>query len=442
VVQSGGGVITDLPLYQQFSRIGGNITPVQVSNILLQADAGDPRRLVDLSNECRQRDGHLHGVLRTRIRALDGLELQITPWKDRGREEPLKRDVKIADFVQDALDGATGDGRDYESFDELISRLNSAIYYGYSVCETDWRLEGNTLLPKGFKYIDPRRFIFGQSDGRLQFSDAWGAMSGIDLQEQFPGSFLQHQPMINGDVAAREGLNKLMVWFALFRNWSISDWLQLAEMTWKPYRIGKYPRETAGQNLTSTGVAAIRDDWELLLMTASGQSSGSTGKGPHQQLCEFSGAEISKAALGQTLTTEAGDRGARSLGEVHDRVRKDIRDSDARAVAATIRRDLVAWIVLVNYGPIANVPGVGFATDDTEDISTFAEGMKTLREAGHVVQQSWIRDKIGQPEPTEGEPVLGDPLWEVEVDTSDLEDDPSTPTDPDTEPEEELEEAA
>jgi len=43
-------------------------------------------------------------------------------------------------------------------------------------------------------------------------------------------------------------------------------------------------------------------------------------KGVHKLLADFMGAEMAKAVLGQTLTVEAGQRGARSLGEVHDRV--------------------------------------------------------------------------------------------------------------------------
>ncbi|WP_411670439.1 DUF935 family protein [Escherichia coli] len=45
--------------------------------------------------------------------------------------------------------------------------------------------------------------------------------------------------------------------------------------------------------------------------------------------------------LGGTLTTEAGDKGAALTGEVHNEVRREIRDSDLRQLAATLNRDLV-----------------------------------------------------------------------------------------------------
>jgi hypothetical protein len=59
---------------------------------------------------------------------------------------------------------------------------------------------------------------------------------------------------------------------------------------------------------------------------------------------------MSKAVLGQTLTVDAGERGARSLGEVHLQVREDIVRQDAQALMSLVNGQLIPWIVELNIG--------------------------------------------------------------------------------------------
>ena len=60
-------------LYYQHTRIGGSLTPEDVSNILRTADTGYMWRLADLANESRQKDCHLQSILGTREMAIAGM---------------------------------------------------------------------------------------------------------------------------------------------------------------------------------------------------------------------------------------------------------------------------------------------------------------------------------------------------------------------------------
>ncbi|GAG01425.1 unnamed protein product, partial [marine sediment metagenome] len=264
------------------------------------------------------------------------------------------------------------------------------------------------LLPEGFNLIDQRRFQFRANDGRLVFSDGQVSYGGgVDLMADFPGQYMQHRPRINGDIPSREGLSHLLVWVALFRNWSEADWLKLGEMTWKPWRIGKYAKGVGSkakadlmftlERLTNNGIATHGPEVEIDLVWPGQEGKGAAGS-THKELCDWLGAEMSKAILGQTLTTEQGERGARSLGEVHDRVRKDIRDQDAKAVAATIRRDLIRPLVLLNYGDVP-IPKVAFQTEDAVDLLEFMKAVKTGKDAGMDIPVWWVHDVSGIPEP-------------------------------------------
>ncbi len=57
-------------------------------------------------------------------------------------------------------------------------------------------------------------------------------------------------------------------------------------------------------------------------------------------LAEYLDKQMSKAIIGQTMTTDEGS--SRSQSETHNEVRADIRKADARQIATTINRDLIS----------------------------------------------------------------------------------------------------
>jgi hypothetical protein len=64
----------------------------------------------------------------------------------------------------------------------------------------------------------------------------------------------------------------------------------------------------------------------------------------YDRLIERCNQELSKLINGQTLTTEPGDRGARSLGEIHDRVFDDITRADLAWVEQRLNQDVLPLV--------------------------------------------------------------------------------------------------
>lgn len=407
-----GEVVPHLPLSLQLLRLGGAITPQQVSEIYRLADVGYMWQLQDLSNESRQKDGHLQSILGTRENALKGLRWQLVC-----DEKARKKDRRAAEWCEKAI-------RASKNFPDLVAHLNGAVFHGYGVAETLYHVVDGRLAPKAFKPIPPRRFVFEQSEGRLQQWDAYGGSlapyPGVDLMARYPGKFLTHQPRVNGDVPVREGLNRVLNWAALFRNWDIRDWLSLGELAWKPWRMGTYKKgadKTSIDNLRSilrqmsaSGVATKPEDAQIEIHWPKGNTVGGT----HKELAEFLGGEMSKAVLGQTLTTEAGSRGARSLGEVHDKVRRDILEGDALDVAACITRDLVAPLIAMNFGDTVDVPQFVFVTVDGVNLKDYSAAILNFQKAGLRIKASDVRDVAGFSEPDDDDELLG-----IEVDFED-----------------------
>ena len=100
----GGRVLADQALWFQFQRIGGAMTPARVSQILRQRDSGDMTAYVDLLNESRQKDGHLHGILSQAEESIAELD-----WTLKLPEKARARDKRAMRWVENALRQCTGD---------------------------------------------------------------------------------------------------------------------------------------------------------------------------------------------------------------------------------------------------------------------------------------------------------------------------------------------
>ena len=432
-----GSALPDLSVWDQFQRIGGSLTPSQVSNIIRNADTGDCRSLIDLGNEMRQKDGHLHSVLSTREMALLGLKWELV---FPGQDPKSKKGRRQRRFVEAALRGCHG-------FRRMIAHQTSAIFYGFAVSEILWLVVGGKMLPAKIICHAPRRFCFRREDGELCWRDS-GMGDPVDFRAANPEKFIVSQPRVNGDVPCREGLLRVLMWPALFRNWTLSDWLKLAELAWKPWRIGRFDKATASTEdiaalkaivagMSSSGAAVHPKSVEIEMMLPTG-TAGSSGKSDHAGLYSVMGGEMSKAVIGQTLTTEQGSVGSRALGTVHNDVRKDILESDAEWLAEVLTEQFITPLVRKNFGPTAPVPQLRFITTEAADVGTYAKAIVELSKVLRMPAQ-WVRDQLGIPEPKPDDELVQD--W-INVDLSGLDKpDPEPANDGGGEPQED-EEAA
>lgn len=431
-----GLTIEDLPLYAQYQRIGGAVTPEQVTDAIRSADIGSMWPLVTLANDARRKDGHLQSILGTREMALPSLSWEVVTKGTR------RKDRKAAEWTAEALADAWG-GRENDSdlvgLRALVAHLQGGVFHGYALAETVYEKSGGLLWPKGWNPVGAYRVQFDPVTGRPHWYDPTGTQSypGVDIRRGFaPGKVLFYQPRVTGDDPNREGLSRVLLWAALFRNWSIRDWVALGELAWKPWRIGTYEPDADDKaianlklilrQMSSSGVAMLPAKTNLKVEWPAGNKQDST----HAALAEFLAGEMSKATLGQTLTTEAGSKGARALGQVHDLVRRDILEFDAACVAECLRRDLIGPLVRRNFGPDVAIPEFRFITEEPANLVDFATGITTLARGGLRIPASWVRERTGIPEPKGDEECMGSGLAPGEVDVP-IDPDTGLPTEPD-----------
>lgn len=421
-------VIPDLSMWAHASRIGGGITPQMIASIIRSADAGDHRQLIDLANECRQRDSHLQAVLGTHEESIAGLSWQVVAPMRPGSEKPRTMDKRAAAWCEEQL-------RNNPGVQNLIAQLTGGYFYSYSVAEIVWRKEGGKLVPDHFVSVAPRRFRFRREDSRLVWQD--DGITEVDYREKYPNKFITTQPRVTGDIPSREGLARVLIYMSTMRNWVIFDWLRTGEMSWKPWRIGKFKKDVSTakdrtdleeimRRMTTDFTAVVPDSCEIDITWPGGTGSQ---RSSHGELANVLAQEMSKAVLGQTETTQASSSSGYAQAKVHDAVRRDLRETRARQIAADITRDLIGPMIRLNFGVGVEVPRFEFVTQDPIDLKEFADSLKTMRDAGARIPEKWALDQAGIPEPKEGERVLGD-----SVEGEEDEEEPGKPDDEETKP--------
>ncbi len=396
-------IVRERPLYEQFTRIGGEIGPRDVSWIIREADAGRPARLVDLFNEGRQKDGHLQSTCSTREGAVGLCELRfLIP-------DALGKSTEETDLCRRVME-------DFQNWPTLIEHLTGSFITGHSTAVLDWKkTDDGLLLPFRARPIPQRNFFFREEDGKLMYSNDDADFVGTDLLAKHPGRVIQVQRRINGDVPVREGLIRCLVWAALFRNWALKDWLALGEIGWKPWRIGKYAKGSDQEDINglisllerigSSGVGVIPDNMEVNVEWPKFNRASSSGD--HGDFFTTVGREVSKVVLGTTSSIEESKQGDRAATVTRDQLRVDIRKRDAVILSSFLREHIFNYVVSINLGQDRIVPVPWFQADDSKDMVTFSTAVKNMSDAGVRISQKWVRQEFGAKEPEDGEEVIG-----------------------------------
>lgn len=375
------------------------LTPERLAAILQRAEDGDVTAQSELLSQMEQRDGHLASVLRTRKRAVAGL-----PWTVEAASDK-RRDRQIAEYCTSVLKNIPRLRR------ALVLALD-AIAKGYSFTEIDWRQAPGRVWVAGLVFRPPHWFNPDQVRPDVWTLRTPDAPTGTPLED---GRWIRHEVQDTaGSTSAGAALGRVLAWPYLFRNYAIKDWIIFAERCGAPIRTAKYRPGTSEADLVVLYKALQQLGVDAAAMIPEGTSidftqapNSASSADIYAQLVEWGAREMSKAVLGQTLTTEEGKSGSRALGQVHDQVRQDLLESDAAELSETISQDLIRPLVDFQFGPQATYPRFCLDARPPADLSGRAELYKTLEPLGVRFPVQHIHETFGIPEPKGGEPTYG-----------------------------------
>ncbi len=350
------------------------------------------------------RDPHAGSVLQTRYLAVVGKDWEIFPAKSarkRGRPAATPEEERIADFVRETLEAC--------NFDQARQELLQAILYGFYCCEIIWELAGGEVRIAKLMGKHPRRFVFTKErDLRL-----------LTPQSMIEGEEVPDRKFIvftygDSDNPYGKGLGQKLWWPVWFKKHGIKFWMVFLEKFGMPTAVGKYPPGTdpklqqalldaidAIQN--ETGIK-IPDDMAIDLLEATRR-----GDVTYEKLCDYMDRQLSKAVLGQTLTTEVGERGSYAASKTHEGVRQDILEADADLLDECLNETLIQWIVDYNFAGVEHYPRIKTHAEPKPDLKERSEIDERLVKAGVPIGKRYFYETYGIPEPAEGEEVVQPP---------------------------------
>ncbi|WP_171182161.1 DUF935 family protein [Ruegeria sp. HKCCD8929] len=311
-----------------------------LDDTLIERGGGEGLKIYDAI----ERDTHAWSVLQKRKHKLIGREWIIEP----GGEG--KDDVAAADFIRDVLSNLP--------FDQICMDLLDATNKGFAIAENVYTRDGRHIRPEYVTALEQRRFVFDKKwQPRLL---TWSSPA---LGEKLPQrKFFVHRFGVKGNNPYGLGMGTRLFWPVLFKRNGVGYWMHFLERFSAPIPVGKYVEGRGSQhqrelmnvlqmmNRSSAITVPIGTELDSFEAKRSGTVDYSVwGK--------FWNTEMSKAVLGETLTTEMGDNGARAASETHADILDALVDSDSDLLSGTLNGTFVRWLCAFNY-PNAALPKI------------------------------------------------------------------------------------
>lgn len=264
---------------------------------------------------------------------------------------------------------------------KIINDILDATLYGFQPLEIMWKKDkSGYIMPERVVAKPPEWFCF-DDDNNLKFRTKENYFGEIVPEKKF--LLAQNNPSYNNPYGERT-LSRVF-WNVTFKKGGLKFWVVFTEKYGMPHLIGKHPRGATKEetntladmleDMVQDAIAVIPDDSSVEIQEANKSSSAEI----YEKLIDKMNTEISKAILGQTLTTEIGSTGSYAAANTHMQVRQDIIDSDKKLVESTINQ-LITWIYELNY-PSADIPV--FELYEPEDVDlTLAQRDKILFDTG------------------------------------------------------------
>lgn len=389
-------------LRQQFSShpIRG-LTPSKLAAILIEAEQGDITAQAELFEDIEERDAHIAAELGKRRRAVSSL-----PWNLFAPPSATAQEEKATDLLTELVN-------EIPQLDTLLYDLTDAIGKGFACVEMVWgKPDGKHWLPTKIELRPQTWFQLHHAtfEQEIRLKDR----NHKDGQQLRPMMWVTHKHKAKSGTLERSALFRVLVWPHMFKNYAIGDWAEWLEIYGVPLRMGTYHSTATDKEkrqlmraVTNIGHNAAGIKSEGMGIDFYDAATGDPKAFEH--MVYWAEKAQSKAILGGTLTSQADNAGStHALAKVHDDVRIDIRDSDARQLAQTLTEQLIRPIAILNglTSDASRAPRWRFDVSETEDITVFAEALPSLVSLGMKIPRSWAHEKLGIPQPDEDTDLL------------------------------------
>lgn len=347
-----------------------------VHSAISSAEKGDTRNYFALARDAVTADTDLAGLISTRLLAVLGDEPAILP------ADPKKPEDKLAaDVIRDAI------GRlDNFKMSVCLPLLRGHIW-PIGIIERTYKpaaVPGLTFDWGVIRHVPVE--LARWTNGYLELERV-DPVTRLPTGEWFrPGAaYIAHTGNLLPTPPTWGGPIRGLIWWFFLKTMTRDWWVRFLERFGTPFPVGKFPKddtrsqavlERAFKLATRIGGMAVSTNTQIELVQAQTGSADA-----HQKFYELCTAQMSRAILGQELSSTAKSTGLGSgLSDLQGQVRSDIRQFDAAMLAETLRTHLFRPFLRLNGIP-GEAPKIAFG-QESEEVSDTADVLAKLKQAG------------------------------------------------------------
>lgn len=372
----------------------------------------------ELFNEMDEKDGHLYSLLQTRLNGLLGLPREVHPAAD------TDADRAIAQFVAGAIERLP-------RFEALLRALLDGIAKGFAVVELLWAYDADGRLGVADWIAHPQEYFLFDDRGQVRlltppFAEATPGTAAPLLAPgrtlgaaaaSIPAPDRKFLALVFGRDARNpygRGLAQRAYWYYWFKKNTLRFWAIYNEKFGAPTAVATYrPGATDEERrkllevldaLQSDAGVVVPETVSLRLLESAARGDGARS---FAEMAAFCNDEMARLVLGATLTSGEGRRsGSLALGTVHNSVRQDYIEADARLLAEAINGALVRWLVDLNFGPEAPAPRWIVDPTPPADLAAQIAIDRELLNLGVELPAAYFHERYGRRAPRPGEDTL------------------------------------
>ncbi len=311
-------------------------------------------------------DAHVASCVQSRKAGILSMEWEINRGAKKSRE---------AEFIENIFNDL--------NIRQIINEILDAPLYGFKPLEIYWGESYGMIVPKDVKG-KPSWWFFYDTNNMLRFKDK-SKPFGVLIPNK---KFLVVQSNATYDNPYGDAVLAKCYYPVIFKKGGMKLWSIFTQKYGMPFLHGKiglgkgqeeaYELFNVLEKLQQDGIAITEEEVEIDILESSKTSSSDI----YRNLLHFCNAEISKAILSQTLTTEQGDTGSYAMSQTHLQVRKDVVDSDKQLVEIWMNK-LIEWIIEYNFDSVSEMPK--FVLYEEEDVDmTLAQRDQTLASTNQI----------------------------------------------------------
>lgn len=253
---------------------------------------------------------------------------------------------------------------------DVISGILQAPFYGIAVLEITWETSGGWWHVKGLD-LKPHYWFGFNRDNKLVFKGE----NQIDSRPIPEGKFIlaRHYPTYENPYGLR--LLSRCFWPVAFKKGGLTFATRFLEKYGIPWTVGTAPHGATESEMDRMAIRLSRMVREAAAVIPSGAKfevvSPAAGTAQQYEIyLKRMDAAISKVLMGNTLTSEIGDKGSYAAAETHKEVADEFAQSDMDLVVTAMNE--LAWhYTMINIGAQELAPQ--FYYEEPQDLIEKAE---------------------------------------------------------------------